>query len=557
MKKLLLHFALLVCCQIGQAQNLNYPKSEKVLYGNNRPQNIVMGGVANLFASFTPTPGLMYKSNIDGMFLWLGGKDSIGNTLTAIKSYGNKGTDFYAGPNLQISEDSLFKNSKAYDKIWKMTALEITAFQEDLKDGVLNSAFPNIMAWPARNNPNSLAFNGFQLPENVDLAPFKDVDKDGVYNPLKGDFPLVEGVSETNLPTVFYWCIYHDSGTHTYSKGKPMNVEVQQSTWIYDCKSDTILNNSMFFSYKIINKGATAIDSLLLGINTDTDFGCLNNNMVGCIPNQNTFWAYQNLAYNEDCPPFPNGKNIKPVIAVTFLNQPMSSFVATGYEVSPSLLPQNILPNKSVEYYNILNGKWAKGEAITCCGVGYEKNPTQAATQFLFPANPNSIGAWSMQQNQTLIPSSERASVGNVSLKKLLPNQSQRIDMAISYHQDTTHRKVLQATDLMYRNIPALQNAYNQQFINKCVNKVSTAQFVSLDDISIFPNPFDSQITIQNNNIQNIDYQLVTAQGQSLQKGKIIAGNTQTLYVDFLPKGIYFLTFKSENGAWKVEKLVK
>jgi hypothetical protein len=557
MKKLFLHFVLFVICQIGQAQDLYYPKSEKVLYGNNRPQNIVMGGINNLFASFTPTPGVVYESHLDGIFLWLGGKDSTGNSITAIKSYVNDGTDFFAGPNLPIPSDSLLENSKDYDKIWKMTALEITTFQEDLKDGVLNGSFPSIMAWPARNNPNSLTFNGFSLPENVDLAPFKDIDKDGIYNPMKGDFPLVEGISETNLPTVFYWCVYHDRGTHTYSKGKPMNVEIQQSTWIYDCKSDTILNNSMFFSYKIINKGAAAIDSLMVGIATDTDFSCSKNNMTGCIPSQNTFWSYRNLAYNEDCSPISYGKNIKPAIAVTFLNQPIFAFVATGYDVFPSLLPQNILPSKSIEYYNVLNGKWAKGEGITCCGVGYEKNATQATTKFLFPENPNKIGAWSMQQNQNIIPSLERGSVGSVSLKKLLPNQSQRIDLAVSYHQDTTHRKVLQATDLMYRNIPILQNTYNQQFTNKCFTKVSTSQSNFLEDISIFPNPFDNQITIQNNSTEYIDYQLFTIQGQLLQKGKILTENIQTLQVDFLPKGIYFLALKGENGAWKVEKLVK
>jgi hypothetical protein len=769
------------------------------LYGNNRPQNIVVGGINNLNASFTNTSGITYETNLSVMSLWLGGLDSTGLIRTATNLYGfNSGTDFYAGPNLPISEDSLLKNSKDYDKIWKMTAVEIAAFKEDLKDGLLNGAFPNIFAWPARNNSYSAAFNGFSLPKNVDLAPFKDTDNDGNYDPMKGDFPILEGFSETNLPAVFYWCVYHDKGTHTFSKGKSMNIEVHQSSWLYDCKSDTILNNSLFFSYKIFNKGTKAIDSLFVGMAMENEFNCMNRRMIGCSPNQNTFWAYQNSSYDEQCSPSVIGKNIKPVVALTFLNNPMHAFVATGY------IPNDIsghyrVPENVFDFYNVLNGKWSNGGNITCCGQGYEPNTKKEPTRFFLSDNPNKIGGWSMQQNQTTIPIAGYLGTGSVDLKKLLPNQSQRIDLAISYHQDTTHRNVLQATDLMYRNITTLQNVYNQKvalencFVidscsgNDCVypgdlnhdgianlydqidyytmynspkgktrkgtiywtpqqaenwnslqlngsdlkhgdadgngsistndyntildnygnttpfytrpkdefvegkdfffsklskdldtldfdffaptydlqlsklvipnfraaafqieydrrvfnrmtfvpapisertignvqevdffddlstakiskitlktnddyieaNKLPTpctsiriknikavrkdgtlitnlgskdyvicfnSQFVATKEfrgnlnISIYPNPFENQIIIENNNPQKIDYQIFNIQNQLLQKGEILSENRQVLDTDFLPKGIYFIELKGENGARKVEKLVK
>ncbi len=555
MKNLIVVLIWLVVCPIVAAQDLYYPKAQRVLSGNNRPQNIVAGGIENLFASFTPTPGVTYQTLLDEMHLCLGGKDSTGNVVTAVKSYGTNGADFFAGPNLPIPNDSLLKNSKDYDKIWKMTAIEIATFQEDLKDGVLSGTFPNIMSWPARNNPYSEVFNGFSLPENVDLAPFKDLDKDGIYDPKKGDFPMLEGISETNLPAVFYWCVYHDRGVHTFSKGKPMNVEVQQSAWLYDCKNDTILSNSSFISFKIINKGEKTIDSLKAGLFTDPDFYCNKNNMTGSIPDQNTFWMYQNSGYNEHCN-ITYSRYIKPAISFTFLNQTMAAFVATGFDGFNSL-PQNILPNQSTGYYNLLQGKWATGDKITCCGVGYEKNTTQAATTFLFPENPNKTGGWSMQQNQNSIPSTERAAIGSVNLKMLLPNQSQRIDIAISYHQDTSYRKVLQATDLMYRNIPILQSAYNQKVLQNCKQFVTTKETTENLNISIFPNPFENQLVIENNNTQHIDYQILNMQGQLLKKGNILAENRQTIDTNFLPKGIYFIELKGENGARKVEKIVK
>jgi hypothetical protein len=207
-----------------------------------------------------------------------------------------------------------------------MTAVEISTFRNDLKDGVLNGTFPSIMAWPAKNNPHSMEYNGFSLPKNIDLAPFKDVDNDAIYNPLKGDFPMLEDIAEDDLPAVFYWCIYHDRGTQFSNNGKSMNVEIQQSAWQYDCKNDTILDNTLFFSYKITNKGAKMIDSLFAGIITDIDY-CFNKSMIGCAPSQNTFWAYENLTYNQPCNNDYN-KYIAPSISLTFLNRPMHSFVA-------------------------------------------------------------------------------------------------------------------------------------------------------------------------------------------------------------------------------------
>jgi hypothetical protein len=92
-----------------------------------------------------------------------------------------------------------------------------------------------------------------------------------------------------------------------------------------------------------------------------------------------------------------------------------------------------------------------------------------------------------------------------------------------------------------------------------CFDKkyVATKEIKDNLNISIFPNPFDNQILIQNNNTQHISYQLFTIQGQLLQQGKVFAENRQTLQVDFLPKGIYFIALKDENGAWKMEKLIK
>lgn len=51
----------------------------------------------------------------------------------------------------------------------------------------------SIKFWPGKGN-TELANIGYDMNQN--LAPFFDYDLDGVYNPLKGDFPIIKDCSE-------------------------------------------------------------------------------------------------------------------------------------------------------------------------------------------------------------------------------------------------------------------------------------------------------------------------------------------------------------------------
>src|SRR5947199_228921 len=76
--------------------------------------------------------------------------------------------------------------SNTFDKHFKITREEVESFTADFAANGSNvdlSSYPNVKDWPG--NGNSIS-GGAQAHY---LAPFYDLDGDGIYNPQNGDFP--------------------------------------------------------------------------------------------------------------------------------------------------------------------------------------------------------------------------------------------------------------------------------------------------------------------------------------------------------------------------------
>lgn len=458
MKQLLTLIIGILYCMHSTAQTT--PIAQKLLNGNERPQFISLGGILNFNNPIVKIPGILYDPNVVSMSLWLGGIKSGKNyPVIAAQRDGFYESDFQYGPHKFGTEDEIYANAQQYNKIWQMTAADVITLKEDLKDGKLDQVLPNVMAWPGRNNPYSAQWNGFDLPQNTELAPFKDVNNDGIYDPKKGDFPIVEGLSETALPAIFYWCLYNENGTHDLTHGNDvMNLEVHQTAWVYDCATDPIRSNTIFFSYKIINRDSTTIDSVYAGIFLPTDYRCTQKQMVGCAPEYNGFWMYQNSNYGEICEPPFTADEIPPAISVQFLNADMSSYIAMKGN-SSDIIGE---PFNAIEFYRNLTGHWRTGAPISVTDSGFSNDMNATTTKYLFYDNPNKSDGWSLiNTNDTIFP--HRFGLGSTYLNSLAPNDTKRIDIALTYHQDTSYRKVSQTIDLMYAQLPLIQQHYDEQ----------------------------------------------------------------------------------------------
>lgn len=270
-----------------------FPKSYYTTLGNNN--HLTYGVAGNIWAENTHTPFNSLPTTIFASGLWLGGSDNTNGVVkVALQTYPTNGHDFIAGPcDPSKNEAERTIIAKQFDKIWRVTSADISAHLLDFQDGKLDNPLPAIMAWPSKGNPFFEQYNYFANQyASRDLAPFKDVDNDGFYNPSKGDFPIIFQADEKHQPDEIFWSIFNDNCVHTNTKGTPLMFEVQQTGWNYHCSNNALLNNINFLSYKISNYNEQTIDSLFMGYFIDPDLGCYQDDGIGASPNDNAFFIY-------------------------------------------------------------------------------------------------------------------------------------------------------------------------------------------------------------------------------------------------------------------------
>ncbi len=464
--------SFLLLCFLATAISVNYAqtntsKAFRTTRGNF--QKATFGAIGDNYSGSTinNSPLTIFASG-----LWIGGFNQNKELQSAVMTYRQSGTDFITGP-LNIKDNSTVRKEKAaqYDKIWAVTRHETEAHIADLKDGKLDSPIPNIMAWPAEGNPYFEKNNGFKLAAG-NLAPFKDADNNGLYDPSKGDYPYTSQTGAA-LPEELFWSVFNDATEHTITKGKAMNLEFQQTGWSYFCSDNPALNKTTFLSYKVINQGTEKFDSTYIGYWADFDIGCYNDDYVGCSPSKNSFFAYN--ANDKDGSSSPNGcpggvesfPNLGAATSsVTFLNQSMHAFIYYLNGGIGTPVPATSDPASAADYYNFLNARWRDNTPLTKGGMGY--NPiSSASTKFAFPDDPFDATGWSMKSLD--LPSYfDRRALGSIKIGTLAAGASTTFDIAITTHQDLALNSVKGQTSAMYDNIDNIQNAYNQQFKSNC-----------------------------------------------------------------------------------------
>ena len=107
-----------------------------------------------------------------------------------------------------------------------------------------------------------------------------------------GEYPTAPYDSNL-IPEILAWTVINDlADLHEETNGNPLHIEVQYSLWTYQCFENPLLENTLFTEHKIINKSGQELDSVFVGFFTDFDIGCWDDDFIGSIPSQNSFFAY-------------------------------------------------------------------------------------------------------------------------------------------------------------------------------------------------------------------------------------------------------------------------
>lgn len=304
------------------------------------------------------------KHTIFAHDFWIGGIDEGGQLRVAAQTYRQNGADFWAGP----CSDPIHHNDidmGLWDRVWKINKTEI-----DYHITNFNSSnyimLEAIETWPAHGDIN--------MGQSENLAPFVDVDNDGIYNPSTGDYPQIKG------DQAIYFIRNDIGNVHTEYGGEKLGIEQHIMFYGYRCNNYPELNNALFVNMKLYNRGEYNLQNMYVGTWTDVDLGYYIDDYIGCNVPLNLGYVYNGDSIDEG----QNGYGTNPPTqGVVYLNQNMSKFFY--YWGSPTFVGN---PDNAQDIYYFLQGRWKNGQHLMFgangLGAGSPGSTTDSCSYF-FP----------------------------------------------------------------------------------------------------------------------------------------------------------------------------
>lgn len=269
-----------------------------------------------------------------------------------------------------LSPDYLY----AYqNSMWKVSKEEIIYHIDNYNQSGYEAP-DGIANWPGNGKTD--------VGVSADLAPFIDVDGDGVYDPSKGDYPCIKGDEATYM-------ILNDDAIHNYETGgDPLGIEFH--LMLYQFNTGLNIDHTTFINLKVINRGEIEFIDFRVLYFVDADIGFYADDYSGCDTNANLMYTYN--ATNFDIGNYGvsgYGEN-PPAMGVSVLNKNMDYFFSgNNLNFNPMPLP--------ISFWNYMNGRWADNSLWYYGGNGYTGSTgvTNIPTNYLYTGNPLTGEGWS------------------------------------------------------------------------------------------------------------------------------------------------------------------
>lgn len=385
------------------------PKASRELWVNN-VRTIIFSGGDMWWDQFGNTNAYYHipassnrgtaASSCFGGAVWIGGYDAGGQLKVAAMTYRQNGIDFWPGPLDTSSAGANPDVCSKFDKIFAVSRAEVDNYI--IGGGPITQ---NIQDWPGNGDPSK--------GQALILAPFEDVNKDGIYDPMAGDYPgydIYNKAAKDNLNVcktklygdyTLFWVYNDKGGVHTESQGVPIGIEVRAQAFAF--KTNDEINNMTFYSYEIHNRSSFQINKTYFAIWNDADLGYYLDDYVGCDTKRGLGYMYNanqsdNILYNGT----PGYGDYPPAVGCDFFRGPladandgidndfdagdpatlytgtdelgetiqMSKFIYYNNNIGP-FPNQTTNPDIAIHYYYYMTGYWKDGSPFTANGNAY------------------------------------------------------------------------------------------------------------------------------------------------------------------------------------------
>lgn len=474
--------------------------------------------------------------------LWVGGYDTQGQLKVAANTYRQGGNDYWQGP-IPASGSSTPALQAEWDKIWKVTRADMDAFFSTTNHTVSNTP-QAILRWPGRGNTFALSATGAPLNLALlsgDLAPFVDLNGDGSYTPLTGEYPRFYG--DQTL-----WQMYNDAGgTKTATGTGPLALQIGLLAWSYN--RGTVADNIQFYEYNIANRGGQ-IDSCVVSIFTDLDLGFASDDYIGFDSSHRMGYQYNSGATDGSVGQSGSYGTQIPIAGIALLraagDEPLTGTrVPAGafnyFNNAGVGFPSEIIdPASGIEFYRYMTGTNRLGNPFTRDFTGQANMPTRGYgagpnTRYVFDGVPSVAGTWSECYSGNT--SGDRRFILSSSPFTLPAGEARTVAFALVVSPNaggcpnTTLTGLQQTADTaikLYDNPPSFTpNSVAQSFNEKM-------------PLRLFPNPAGDALFIQVESISlDARVEVVDVAGRRLHAAVDRTGSGFRVSTMHLPAGVY------------------
>jgi len=506
---------------------LNFAQNTTILDQNNvgailNTNGVFFNDISNNNASGYTIPKDSTTSVINSSSFWFGGLDSNDSLHLAGKIYGN-GNDYFCGPIASNYTATDYINLYE-DKFWKISNIEVTDHISNYQQ--TNYVVPTVISeWPANGQ--------ISLGVSNDMAPYIDVNNNGFYDPVNGDYPNIRG------DMAVYIIMNDDADSHSETGGEKLGMEFHYM--FYQFNSNDYLDSTTFINLKVINRSVNTYFDFKVGYYVNHDIGYYDDDYAGCSPEDNLMFGYNSDSVDGWSPVGTGGvSNNPPAIGVKLLNHELDIFSnVTLSEFFPG-------PVTALEYWNLMNANWHSGLPFTYGGNGMNGS---SPTNYIYPGSLTDPLEWSQVSENSVVAGSRMLGVAEA--YTIFPNQSICYDYAVLYNRSEGNN-IDNAIGLKSLSTQ-VQSYFDSQVDYNCQNIGLGTVDKSVTNFEMYPNPSNGEINLSANS--NFDVTIYSINGEVVYS-KVNVNSNVVLNLD-VTTGVYFVKVRKDNSTLTKKLIIR
>jgi hypothetical protein len=473
-----------------------------------------------------------------GNALWMSGYDGAGQLHISAQTYRQDGNDYWPGPVESSGLPLPYSVSHDWAKVWKVGRGDIEAFK-GLASHTVSNTPDAILTWPGKGNVYAKGNVGAPLSITRDMAPFADLNGNGIYEPLQGEFPAIKGDQEL-------WWIFTDNGpVHSQvPDGLPLGVEVKSSSYGYS--RGTLIDNVVYYDFEITNRSTNNYDSFRLALRLDMDLGYY---MDDCMGFDSTFRVAIQYNATDDDGEMASGlsnsyyHHSMPVAGVTIVSQPgdmPGSYTPAGsFTVYYAWSGPTGMPAVASDYSNYMrarkrDGTHYKRDASLTFFTGDDIN-------YVFDEDPSVYAGFS--QCQANLRTDLSGFILSTNDFYLAAGATQHVVLALVVADTSTHNHCGDSTFSFAGIKTVADTAWRGYYYG--VTEVSQTR--AHTGASVYPNPADGIVNVSFTGGVPETLQLYNAMGQLVPVQWNVKGKEATANVKALPVGLYHIRYTHDG----------